>query len=75
MNENADSNSDLGFSNLSFPRQISSKNQEGMFIQTLPYYTGISVGLVGAFLASWELAVRSKPATHPHPQLPHVTSS
>ena len=28
---------------------ISSKNQEGMFIQTLPYYVGISTGLVGAF--------------------------
>mmetsp|Transcript_890 Transcript_890/g.1588 ORF Transcript_890/g.1588 Transcript_890/m.1588 type:complete len:240 (-) Transcript_890:79-798(-) len=28
---------------------ISSKNQEGMFVQTLPYYAGISTGLVGAF--------------------------
>ncbi|GMH57410.1 hypothetical protein TrST_g9623 [Triparma strigata] len=29
--------------------EISAKNQEGMFLQTVPYYAGISVGLVGAF--------------------------
>ena len=28
---------------------ISSKNKEGMFVQTLPYYAGISTGLIGAF--------------------------